>query len=322
MGTADYCGKGEPHTADGTWISMFNVYSVASQVANRDDVGAKTGYLKADVLSSKLKRPFFFEAAWRAYPPSTAQVNRPGEAFCVTKKRWATMPAECVQLKPKPPLTAADGLWVAPVFCEEFSEDDLEKNFALLFSYSLFLDIGLYRCERSSSWLTTAVDELDISPASLSLQVPPKMSKVVDGFNCQEDDFEGTVLRVDARDAPLPDGFPVDWSGLKQLYRHTTGPNRYITNTTPPAVGEQGSKPIGYILPAQVCPQSPFCGAELKLYQAGLSNNVQYLTTAKVPPPPFGLAPKGTAPGTTLGYLLRLKPQLQLSAAAHTVKPK
>src|SRR5262249_40727521 len=170
-------------------------------------------------------------------------------------------------------------------------------------SYSLFLDVALYTCPSSadqSLWRTSTTEQLDETPPFILLSDPDAVLYKRDDFTCRKKDIEGTVLRSGVEGAALPEEFPVGWEGQKQpvaLYLHDNlGPGKYKTDTN-----KNGKSPIGYILPAKVCPngQGPFCGKPLKLFKA---NNERYLTTTKNPTGPFaGLS------GEVLGYLIDLK---------------
>jgi hypothetical protein len=299
MGTADYCGNGQPHTVDGTWIAMFNLVT-AGKKGKKSMVDS--GYMKSTYQS---QHPFSvdyrFEAAWRPLVLDPADnTYAPGGAVCLTKARWATMGPELTKTCPR--LNGHE-------FCDTESEAQLEDpDYALLFSYSLFLDIGLYRCVNASTtpnlWVTTIVD--DLQPASGSSLPPITYNfKEATSFQCMNDSiFEGTVLRLGAEGAPLPEDFPIDWTGQQRpkpvpLYRHTIGLGQYKTDTVDQAIGATKTVPIGYILPAQVCP-GRFCGNPLKLYEHNYGKHTEYLTTAKSPPAPFGKDP------ILLGYVIDL----------------
>jgi hypothetical protein len=293
MGTADYCGNGNPHTVDGTWIAMFNDVTVTN--ALKPDK-----FLLPIVRSSFFPQNFRFEAAWQnprldkpfqseaCTPPNATTIK--GGAFCLTKARWATIPPDL--FSPCPGL-------VTPEVCENIPESGLEEQQALLFSYSLFLDVGLYRCKKDSAqaWLTSTSDDLNDLTMNGTQRTYEKGE-----FKCRADDaFEGTVLRSDADGAPLPEGFP-GWNGKTppvKLYLHQLSPGRYKTDISP---GPGPENPIGYILPAKACLESPrWCGAQLKLYETASG---EFLTTTKPPTAPFT-----ERVGRVLGHLINLKPK-------------
>jgi hypothetical protein len=294
MASADYCGNGTPHTVDGTWISQYSPTTVAldTQLVNHSPA------VKGTVNAVRFNRPFQFEAAWRV---THGEI---GGAFCVTKTRWSTMPLE--KLPECPPLQMSpdrEQKW----FCESYSEKELEENHALLFSYSPFLDVGLFRCDNSASapataWVTTSTDYLN----TLGVH-PPLGYQLKDNaaFHCNDHDFEGTVLRPDATGALLPYGFP-DWKGPKnnrpiELYLHFfPASGKYITDTN--SDSSPTTKHIGYILPVAACSGGGhFCGARLKLYKKSGPPD-EYWTSTTTPPPPGFSAPK------VLGHMIKLRP--------------
>jgi hypothetical protein len=306
MGTADYCGNGTSHTADGTWIAKYDDVTVHDRVQQQQN-----NMLEGKFGSPPSRPYFFFEAAWR--PPLTDPIES-GGAFCLTKKRWATMPlllAGEIASDKCPSLKQAE-------FCH-LPEPDLEDSRTLLFTYSLFLDVGLYTCSNSEDpprWRTSTTEQLDEDP---SPNVPLGLDRGSDAllytykdatsvFSCGNGDFEGTVLRADTGDAPLPADFPVNWSSTQKpkpqpLYLHNNG-GQYKTDATP--LSQWPTQLIGYILPLNVCePKSRWCGPKLKIYWKQNNGNDQYLTTWKEPPAPFDTANSVTP----LGYLINLMPQ-------------
>jgi hypothetical protein len=289
MATADYCGVGPPHTVDGTWIALFN------QVAVKEKLLMPLGnppqfFLKPEVVTNP-GIPFRFEAAWKSFV--TAEPGA-GGALCVTKARWATMPptlssASCPALK-------------NARFCENYTEAQLEQMGAKLFSYSLFLDAGLYLCHATDPnaprWLTNVTDQL-VDDGSQGYKYESG------NFVCGEKEFEGTVLRWGANGLPFPESFPVSWDGKDgpqpvPLYFHTIASGQYITNTIRKQLADEKNPPtpIGYVLPPNTKP-CKYCGAALTLYE----KNQQHITTSKVPPK----HPFGGARGNLLGYLIKLE---------------
>jgi hypothetical protein len=137
MARADICGDGEPKTRDGTTINPFEEFTSIS-------VGSP--------LLPHSKSPpagFEFEAAWRA--------GRQGEpAVCAGKLRWAGLRFNaCANLKD--PRTHPRSKDLHTDFCENYDEilswtgtppdpvmAAMEKDGALLFNRSRFLDAGLW----------------------------------------------------------------------------------------------------------------------------------------------------------------------------------
>jgi hypothetical protein len=291
MGTADYCGNGNPHTVDGTWIAAFNDVTIKPEVMNPG------GHLQPTVTGKHFPANFGFEAAWR--PPvagNRKQRPTPGGALCVTKTRWATRPPDLGTNCPSLQTTlAGGGHKISVPFCERYSETELENLGAMLVSYSIYIDAGLYRCNNSttpSRSVTTIADDLDTPNMS-----PPVMYKFKkdNSFTCTDGDFQGAILRPSAKNLPLPEGFP-DWNGVA-LYRHDMPGGRYRTDTSPDPDGSL----IGYLLPpATPCPGSHWCGKELKVYDSldATGNTISVTTTSP-----------STGSATSLGFLINLKPQ-------------
>jgi hypothetical protein len=200
-----------------------------------------------------------------------------------------------------------------------------EDQRVLLFTYSLFLDLGLYSCPNSADpalWRTSTTEQLhEVTSETAVWNIPNDPMDAVyvhdeqssaSKYTCGKAQFNGTVLRggAEAEGVPLPEGFPADWEGTKRpvaLYLRKLPSGNYITDTK-----NDGTKPIGYILPAKVCPngQGPFCGKPLQLFKTcpGVPlalckpNNQKYLTTTMttLPGPFAGLS------GELLGYLINL----------------
>jgi hypothetical protein len=284
VAVADYCGDGIRHTVDGTFIYKYNDVSVsgAHLVVN---TGPNAGNMQPDFYSVTDSLHYFLEAAWRPVLPDV----RNGGALCLSKLRWSTM---------APALSAACPTIAPPfrqTFCEDIQESQLEAQGALLFTYSLFIDQGLYKCQvQPNVWKTFASD------------APPTTNP-----GCSASIFEGVMLRNNAAITPLPDGFPVAFNGPPKpvpLYLHTISSSQFITNTKQHEPGEvSGSpgQPIGYVLPTPVCPggNGNFCGDALKLYKYKSGGLDQYLTTTKTPPPIPGIVAQAV-----LGYMLKFAP--------------
>jgi hypothetical protein len=295
MAMADYCADGNPHTVDGTWIAFGSAATLSK--APLTQTPKPNEKLPGEMTPKHPKHPFFFEAAWRGDPYGP---------ICVTKTRWSTIPLE---LSPTCPLIQLP-LNPERLFCENFSEQELEggNGQPTLFTYSPFLDVGLYRCHKgatggATAWVTTGTADLNIP--SLNPKPPVHYQFKDDAaFACDDQDFEGTVLRPDATSALLPNGFP-DWKGPAKkrpvkLYLHSQS-GKYITDTN-----KKGSPPprhIGYILTKDFCRggSGPFCGAALKLYKKSGPPD-EYWTSTKTPPPP-GFSDQGV-----LGYMIKLRP--------------
>src|SRR5215472_4277979 len=300
MATADYCGNGNPHTVDGTWIEQFNDVTIKKVVT------IPAQHLPPIVPATHFTAKLSFEAAWR--PPVFSGderkriLTRPGGALCVTKARWAALPLDLGTSCPSLEVHTAERKR-AP-FCETYTEKDLENLGALLVSYSPLVDVGLYRCRTPT---TSTTPSLSVTTIADDLDTPNKSPPVTynfkkdNSFTCSDNDFQGAVLRPIAASLPLPEGFP-PWSGSTTpvpLYLQDWGGGRYRTDTTP---GSGASTLIGYVLPAAAgCPGSTWCGKELKLNERVDGSGIKWsLTTTSTPTSDF------TSPPTSLGFLINL----------------
>jgi hypothetical protein len=222
MATADYCGEGTPRTLNNTSIFMFNTGDVkATPVGDPPESYVST----APVVSTDpmgVSHNFFFEAAWKVdmdkvqAPNGRTMMKLRAQALCLTKKRWSTMPVDaCVTGN------LLDPRGKGASYCEDISMDELLGQGAVLFSYSMFMDAGLYRFKNSvnGEFLTTADVVFDPDP---TVPFPESYHPNVDDWDQYTLDtgapfyFEGTIL---TQDALVAGTFSTVESHLKKLSR-------------------------------------------------------------------------------------------------------
>ncbi|WP_257461929.1 ADYC domain-containing protein [Archangium lipolyticum] len=302
MASADYCGEARSNTVDGTPIVMFNTQNVQN---GKDGMGNPTPYVAAGPFGSGGK--FLFEAAWaavRAPVRDTTAVSgglRP-KALCLTKKRWSTLPlngacasdASFVQ-DPRDPITRPN----PPRFCEDMSRGELQAAGALLFSYSAYIDAGLYRFVNSNTgaYLTTSRVEIGASGRYASYRPDSSIPGAADflpdiGAN-RPPFYEGPLFSTNAPFAvpALKDTLP--------LRRYTStqpdGKRRYVTlvegSQVPPGYASDGSNNLeGYIYV-----RPPPAGAPvLRLWRKDVGPGL--LTTTSSMWPGYIIAPWQAAP--------------------------
>jgi hypothetical protein len=161
--SADYCGEATPNTLNGTPIKLFHTGNVPVETNASGQVHIGAGPVYQDYL---------FEAAWALVDVKTGQfINSPtssadlvrAQAVCLTKKRWTSLPLRgtCTADNDDDALTSRlpdPRLPDSSKYCEEYTRDELVQKGAVLFSYSMFLDAGLYRFKHSTTqqYLTTS----------------------------------------------------------------------------------------------------------------------------------------------------------------------
>ncbi|MDC0712548.1 ADYC domain-containing protein [Stigmatella sp. ncwal1] len=164
LASADYCGQATPNTLSGTPITLYHLGNVPTQM---DESGI------ARIAGGPVREDYFFEAAWALVDAGTGQYivsstlpsRVRAQAVCLTKKRWSTLPVNgtCVADQDSDPFN--DRLpdprrhHDKPArYCEDYTQDELLQKGAVLFSYSKFLDAGLYRFKHISNgeYLTTS----------------------------------------------------------------------------------------------------------------------------------------------------------------------
>lgn len=233
MASADYCGEGKTNTVNGTPIIMFNADNVNTEVNPADPM--LTPYVAAGPFGADGE--YFFEAAWKTIPVLDRTLGGEGwraKAFCLSKKRWSTLPINgtCLTTSmPDPRLGRGE-------FCESISVDKLMSQDSVLFSYSTYIDAGLYRFRNkyTGEHLTTA--SLSIDPKQTFTYIPNVAN--ADAFELDTSGvgsvFEGPILSRNV---------PASFSGLaltSRLLRYTDGAGRYVT------LVEGSAVPAGYYL--------------------------------------------------------------------------
>jgi hypothetical protein len=223
MARADYCAGGMPNTLDGTPIQIDDVFK---------GVQPHDG--------------FTFEAAWpgKAIHDSSP---RPLPAICLTKLRWSTLPlgGNCPLLVPDPRVDSKG------TFCDDMTPLDIERQGALLYSSSSFIDAGLYTYTDPATklHLTTAslLPRKNGEPAEWQLPQPPAINFPTPG---QPVRFEATIF------APaLPASIPDD--GLRKLISYHCESD-LITTTS--EVRDPSCKEIaleGYVYPPNAPGRAP-----------------------------------------------------------------
>jgi hypothetical protein len=201
MATADYCGVGQSNTLDGTPIAFYDTKYVP--------LGAPRSPAPGDAhIAATLAEPdddLAFEAAWadcrllqRPVANSacdTAEKLRWGfGAVCLSKQRWSSLPVARTCFDPEalqgPPLPDMAG---KP--CEDYTEAELEARGARFFSFSRFLDTGLYRFtavkDPAVSLTTTKYDVSSTFPAPGSVSLKAEIAR---GQSYDYTRFEGAIL--------------------------------------------------------------------------------------------------------------------------------
>ena len=243
MATADFCGEARPNTLEGTPITMFHLGNVQTEVI--DDSPPV-------VAGGPVRQGFYFEAAWAVVDASTGQplssllefpaARVRAQALCLTKKRWATLPpnGSCsIQGPLKDPRTWTESSKPAPShyrYCEEYTLDELKQEGAVLFSYSWFLDAGLYRFKRNNAETQNTDQFLSTAQIVIVPQQPygyrylpdPDVFKHWDDYVLDTSiplGFEGPLFKFDAP-ATVLDGLPT-----RRLlrYRQKGGTGRFLT---------------------------------------------------------------------------------------------
>jgi ADYC domain len=233
MASADYCGEGRPNTVDGTPIVMFNDSNVRTEVEASDPT--HTPYVSGGPFGTS--GDFFFEAAWTAVPVKDDREGEGwrGKALCLTKKRWSTLPLNGTCFDPSSlpdPRTNRD-----EEYCESRSAEELLALGSVLFSYSTYIDAGLYRFKNKNTGalLTTASVTIKSWPAFAYVpNVPDGDEYELDTYGTSSV-FEGSILSRN-----VPSTFPY-LDQTSRLLRYTDGAGRYVT------LLEGAVVPAGYV---------------------------------------------------------------------------
>lgn len=218
MASADYCGEGRPNTLQGTPILMFHTQDVNTMPDPDDDT--------RDVVASGplgSTGDFYFEAAWGVGErDGTLRAN----ALCMTKKRWSTLPVggSCSTanwlLDPRTRRTAR--------YCEEYTARELLDQGALLFSYSKYLDAGLYRFRHHTTGEQITTTQVSINPSPLAQAGEPYRLNLpgIDPSHYGLVGFEGIVISPTA-----PAQLLSNLGQMVTLNRYKSEKGMYVTLT-------------------------------------------------------------------------------------------
>ncbi|MCY1017153.1 ADYC domain-containing protein [Pyxidicoccus sp. MSG2] len=248
MATADYCGVGQSNTLDGTPIAFYDTKYVPLGAPNSPAPG------DAPIVTT-LAEPdndLAFEAAWadcrlleRPVANSacdTIEKLRLGfGAVCLSKKRWSSLPVAGTCFDPKA-FQGASKPDMAGKPCEDYTEAELEAHGARFFSFSRFLDTGLYRFTKvnapAASITTTKYDVPSAfpSPGTVSLK-----AGIDPGQPYHFTRFEGAILSRKLSPA-LQTRFNL--RGLYRCVSQTQSGLHYLLNTTSTAFPEDACAPL------------------------------------------------------------------------------
>jgi hypothetical protein len=205
MARADYCANGTPHTVSGTVVDLYDRRGVEgdARFINRDPTGA----------------PLSFEAGWAAK----------GAAVCLSKLRWSTLPlgGYCPLLLPDPRVVPKSQNPRAR-YCEDVGNPAdgvsflraLEREGALVFNDSAYVDAGLYTWSHSATGERFSTTAGAFAPARGTVSPAPGYTSAV---------FEGAVYRRDL----APSLRPPEAIALWQWHQAATG--EHLTSTATPA---------------------------------------------------------------------------------------
>lgn len=210
MFRADYCAQGIPNTLDGTPIRLDDIFQTPPPHPS-----------------------YAFEAAWPGVAIADRSVSRP-PAICLSKLRWSTLPlgGTCPLQVPDPRI---DG---KGTFCDDMLPKEMELRGARTYSWSAYLDAGLYTYTDppTGTRLTTAslVPAKAGFPPEWLIPPPPGIGFPVAG---QPRQFEATIFA-----ATLPGG--ISETGLVTLVSYQCPDGDLVTTTSPPAgcaqIAEEG----------------------------------------------------------------------------------
>ncbi len=243
MATADYCGVGHSNTVDDTPIAFHD-----TKYAPLTSAG---GVIPQ--LSGAAVQDHYFEAAWvdctqdktDSNPAPACRPTLGGSpnnglipprygALCLSKRRWASFPLAGSCFDPQGLTLEPSNRDFAPKFCEDYTEEELEARGARFFSFSRFLDTGLYQFRHDASpdraVTTTAYFPPQQLPKHPNL-VAPNTAVLGASSGYAMFRFEGALLSkkiAPALRAKL---------GLKGLYRcarvDSSGQKHFLTTTIP-----------------------------------------------------------------------------------------
>jgi len=224
MASADFCGEGKPNTLNGTPLTLFHAGNVKTQ-PGADSLSPPF------IFRGAVNQSYYFEAAWGlvdagtgapivSYTALGASPRVRAQALCLTKKRWATLPPSgSCSIKATLPDPRGASLTDPnrPKFCDDSNRDDLKGKGAVLFSYSKYLDGGLYRFKRNNTDQYIVTSMVEPGPTNGPLYVLKPESRLTPS-DFQLDggvlSFEGPLIKADAPAAL------VQQLGLRKLLRY------------------------------------------------------------------------------------------------------
>lgn len=217
MAMADYCVTGHSATVDGTPIDMYNGLDIGKLVDRSDHVAATSGSGLA------------FEAAWSSKG-----------AICLTKQRWATIPPDACNGATNPlPDPRNQKAGPGAKFCEEMTEHELEAANAVLFSFSRYIDAGLWLLQRGDDGHTFHATSRVVSPGAAG---DHRVASIDDagytsgGFTPMELDGPSVAGSRFLGSLIAPDVQPGDVlvRGSKPLFSYLFDDGRFVTTTDRP----------------------------------------------------------------------------------------
>jgi hypothetical protein len=235
MATADYCGVGRSNTLDGTPIAFYDTKYVPLESPNSPAPGDA-------FIAATLAAPdddLAFEAAWAdcrhlTEPVRNSACDTPEKlrwgfgAVCLSKKRWSSLPVAgtcfdpgAIQAQPDPYMNGKP--------CDDYTEAELEAHGARFFSFSRFLDTGLYRFNReggNGASITTTEHLTSANfPKPDSVSLKPELDP---GQSYTYARFEGAILH---RRTPKALKGKLNLQGLYRCVRKTDKGKRFLLNT-------------------------------------------------------------------------------------------
>ncbi len=275
MASADYCGEARPNTLNDTPIVMFDNGTVNTMQV---DSSSQTLFVADGPFGSE--HSAFFEAAWTTDPlvdPRLGTIRGyQARAMCLTKKRWSTLPlngaCSATQVSSQPvqdPRSARTEM----KYCDDLSAEQLRAEGALLYSYSTYIDAGLYRFKKYGT-----TDEFVTTTVNIAQGHYPE-SYLPEGVTHPEEyelvGYEGTLLGRN-----VPKAFLNKQQPTVPLLLYTDG-TRYLSGSDPAWV-PQGFEPPVYADPlmghvSTVPPKVPGQYRELHLWR----NQGRHVTTTQ-----------------------------------------
>lgn len=226
MARNDFCGDGSSHTMTGTMIRQYDANETG---VNPFDENSTVFGTEPDAFGDWLMPPpmyagelavdtRYFEAGWTS---SVTMLKRrtvySGQAVCLSKLRWQSMPVGGMCPANLPDPRASEGGY----FCEDYSNiSDLEISAgALLVNESFYNDVPLLRWDLSGFSYTTAFSDYQTDP---------------NGHFGSPIANEGIVFTENGYNALIASGdfVATDFSPLKSWLDPSGGTRKYATTVT------------------------------------------------------------------------------------------